>query len=341
MTAKVNSPVLHRIQIEPTNRCNFRCGYCRRTHWARPVGEMSLARLAILLAKLPPVRHIHLQGVGEPLLNRELAAMVRLIREKGMGAGTSTNASLLTRAKSAALLDAGINRINLSLDTLDAGELGRVRKGARLDMILDNIATLAAVRDQGRYAGCELAIACVAQQSTIHDLPRLVERAASLGLDEVYVQNLNSDFLPSDYVAAQGCAQAGLETYREATRQAGEVASRLGIRFLAPELAEPDFGWRCRWPFLGCNITWDGFVSPCCLQPDPDILNFGNLFDADFQQIWRSQAYELFRADVRAGKAAICSTCPDLHGQMWHPAGAPFPADLSTGQTAGGEVELT
>lgn len=285
---------------------------------------MSLARFTTLLGKLPAVPHIHLQGVGEPLLNRALPNMIRLTRQRNMRVGTSTNGSLLTTKMCGKLLDAGINRVNLSLDTLNPEEFTRVRPGAPVGKVISGMKTLSQMRSQGNYQDCELAIAVVAEQSTIHDLPRVVALAADLGFDEVYVQNLNGSFLPAGYVTSQQCAQDGLGAYRSAVQDAEMEADRLGIHFLAPSLGQPNPDWRCGWPFHGCNITWDGFVSPCCLQPDPDVLNFGNLFDKDFPDIWFSPAYEAFRQEVRDDRAEICRSCPDLRGQMWHPKAAPL-----------------
>lgn len=324
MTESTHCHEVRRIQIEPTNRCNFHCGYCRRTHWSRPDGDMSLRAFSNLLAKLPTVPRIHLQGVGEPLLNKDLPEMIRLLRARGMRVGTTTNASLMTRLTAGRILDAGINRVNLSLDTLDPDEFRRVRPGSPLRRILANVSGLAEIRRAGGYADCELAVAVVAEQSTIAGLPKLVELAANLGLDEVYVQNLNAGFLPSGYVELQACDLDGLAGYRQATEAAEALAARLGVRYLAPTIDRPNPLARCGWPFHGCNITWDGFVSPCCLQPDPDVLNFGNVFETDFDAIWRSPAYLRFRQEARAGLAAICSACPDAKGQMWHPLAAPL-----------------
>lgn len=315
---------IRRIQIEPTNRCNFRCGYCRRSHWSRPTGDMSLGAFTTLLARIPTVARIHLQGVGEPLLNKAFPEMIRMIRARGMQVGTTTNGSMLTREMSGRILGAGINRINLSLDTIDPGEFRRVRPGSPLKRVLAHIASLAEVRSAGGFTDCALAVAVVAEQSTVGDLPKVVELASSLGLDEVYVQNLNGEFLPADYVESEACAKAGLDLYRQATQAAEALAARLGIRLLAPALDRPDPEARCGWPRHGCNITWDGFVAPCCLQPDPDVLSFGNVFETEFDAIWRGPAYEAFRRQARMGQASICAECPDARGQMWHPEAAPL-----------------
>lgn len=285
---------------------------------------MSLEKFLLVLDKLPSVPHIHLQGVGEPLLNRDLPKMVRSARSSGARVGTSTNASLLTRNTAATLLDAGINRINLSIDTTDPLAFKLLRAGTTVESVINNISTLADIRCKTRYPDTELALALVASPSMLEKLQDIIHLGATLGLDEVYMQNLNSSFLPSNNIDLQQLSNFDPEKYREAIWAAGITADNLGIRFFAPDLDCTDHSYRCQWPFHGCNITWDGFISPCCLQPDSDILNFGNLFDTDVEMILQSSSYRDFRSRVKADCEPICAKCPARFGRMWHPAAHPF-----------------
>ena len=315
---------LRRVQIEPTNRCNFKCSYCRRTYWSRPNGDMTHDKFLTILAKLPAVSRIHLQGVGEPLLNRALATMVRSARATGARVGTNTNASLLTRKVGSSLLDAGINRINLSLDTINPATFARFRAGTPVESVIKNITVLAEIRQKFDYPDIELSLALVNSPSVIDTLEDIIHLGANIGLDEVYVQNLNSDFIPSSIIELHQLNGLDPKKYLKAIRAAEITAKNMGIRFLAPNPNSIDHSYRCQWPFHGCNITWDGFVSPCCLQPDPDIMHFGNLFETDFETIWNNRSYKKFRDRVEADRELICSSCPDRYGQMWHPAANPF-----------------
>lgn len=315
---------LLRVQIEPTNRCNASCIYCRRTWWSRPDGDMPFDKFQQLLDKLPPVHRFHLQGVGEPLLNKDLPKMIVAARSSGARVGTSTNASLLTRETASALLDAGINRINLSLDTIDPLVFKKLRSGSSVTKVISNISSLADLRCKARYPDIVLAIAVVATPQALDSLPAIVQLGANLGLDEVYVQNFNAGFLPRNNSELDRLCAIDRNKYRSAISEAASTAEKAGIRFLAPDLDCHDPAYRCKWPFHGCNITWDGFVSPCCLQPDPDILNFGNLFDSGFDTIWHSEPYRNFRSRVERDCEPVCAACPDRYGCMWHPAANPF-----------------
>ena len=115
------------LRISVTDRCNFRCAYCMPKsvfgHDYRFMDRKELLtfeeleRVARAFALLG-VEKIRLTG-GEPLLRRELEQLVaRLDRIDGLDLTLTTNASLLAR-KAEALRAAGLDRVNVSLDSLD------------------------------------------------------------------------------------------------------------------------------------------------------------------------------------------------------------------------------
>jgi cyclic pyranopterin phosphate synthase len=118
---------LRDMRISVTDRCNFRCVYCMpKEVFGRDYPFLErrellsfeeIERLARLFAA-DGVEKIRLTG-GEPLLRREVEVLVaKLARIPGLDLTLTTNGSLLTR-KARALADAGLNRITVSLDSLD------------------------------------------------------------------------------------------------------------------------------------------------------------------------------------------------------------------------------
>jgi MoaA/NifB/PqqE/SkfB family radical SAM enzyme len=108
-------PVL--AQIVPTRRCNLACGYCNEfDSTSAPIPlEVMFARFDRLAALGTAM--VDLSG-GEPMLHPGLEQMVRRIRRHGMFAGLLTNGYLLTRARIAALNDAGLDRLQMSIDNV-------------------------------------------------------------------------------------------------------------------------------------------------------------------------------------------------------------------------------
>lgn len=128
-TDKLNRP-LNNLRVSVTDRCNFRCEYCMpadvfgRDHRFLNKDQLlsfeeieTLVRAFILLG----VSKVRLTG-GEPLLRKDLEILVaRLAGLDGLHELTlTTNASRLSATRAAALKNAGITRVNISLDALDA-----------------------------------------------------------------------------------------------------------------------------------------------------------------------------------------------------------------------------
>ncbi|HEY6821451.1 MAG TPA: GTP 3',8-cyclase MoaA [Burkholderiales bacterium] len=114
------------LRISVTDRCNFRCVYCMprevfdADHKFLPHSAIltfeEIARLARIFAGLG-VRKIRLTG-GEPLVRRDLHRLVALLAELDVELTLTTNGSLLAK-HARALKDAGLDRVTVSLDSLD------------------------------------------------------------------------------------------------------------------------------------------------------------------------------------------------------------------------------
>jgi cyclic pyranopterin phosphate synthase len=118
---------LHDLRISVTDRCNFRCVYCmpkdvfdrdyRFLAHAELLTFEEIARVAKVFVD-QGVSKIRLTG-GEPLLRRNVERLVEMLARLGdVDLTLTTNGALLAR-KAAALRDAGLKRVTVSLDSLD------------------------------------------------------------------------------------------------------------------------------------------------------------------------------------------------------------------------------
>ena len=120
---------LRDLRVSVTDRCNFRCVYCMpkeafgKDHRFLPKSELlgfeEIVRVVEAGAALG-VTKVRLTG-GEPLLRGELERLVAMVRAvPGItDLSMTTNASLMTPARARTLRDAGLRRINVSLDAID------------------------------------------------------------------------------------------------------------------------------------------------------------------------------------------------------------------------------
>ncbi len=154
ITDGLNRPI-HDLRISVTDRCNFRCVYCMpKEVFGKGYQFLSrsellsfeeIVRIVKAFAKLG-VRKIRLTG-GEPLVRSELEKLVEQIAaiEKIEDISLTTNAVLLTEKRAASLRDAGLGRVNISLDALDDETFMAVNDvGVPVQKVLDGISTAAA-----------------------------------------------------------------------------------------------------------------------------------------------------------------------------------------------------
>ncbi len=131
------------LRISVTDRCNLRCTYCMPEdvvfmdrHELLTFEEIAhFVRAAVPLG----IDKIRLTG-GEPLMRRGMPDLVRLLANiDGIrDVGLTTN-GLLLADQAQALFDAGLRRINISLDTLDPARFRQVARRDGLDAVLDGI----------------------------------------------------------------------------------------------------------------------------------------------------------------------------------------------------------
>ena len=135
--------VHNNLRISVTDRCNLRCTYCMPEEVVfLDKGELltfeEITRFVHVAAGLG-IDKIRLTG-GEPLMRRELARLVEMVRGV-LGirdVGLTTNGILLA-AQAQALYEAGLRRINISLDTLHPDRFRQIARRDGLDKVLDGI----------------------------------------------------------------------------------------------------------------------------------------------------------------------------------------------------------
>ena len=131
------------LRISVTDRCNLRCRYCMPEGIkCLPMPEIltyeEICTVAETAAKLG-IRHIKLTG-GEPLVRRGVISLVEKIKAvPGIEAVTMTTNGILLEKELPALIDAGLDAINISLDTTDREKYREITGTDGLDTVLSAI----------------------------------------------------------------------------------------------------------------------------------------------------------------------------------------------------------
>lgn len=132
------------LRISITDRCNLRCVYCmpkEGLQWQPHTDQLSVEEIALVVeaAAQGGVKRIRLTG-GEPLVHPHIVEIVRRIASIRQieEVSLTTNALLLERLAQP-LADAGLKRVNISLDSLDAGKFKRITRGGDINRVWKGI----------------------------------------------------------------------------------------------------------------------------------------------------------------------------------------------------------
>ena len=179
------------LRVSVTDRCDFRCVYCMSEDMTfLPKADLltleELDRLCGAFTGLG-VRKIRLTG-GEPLVRRNMMWLVRSLGER-LGTGAldeltlTTNGSQLPRFADE-LYDAGVRRLNVSLDTLDADKFKAITRWGRFDQVMAGIAA-------AKQAGLKVKINTVALKGVNEDeFDDLIRWCGDEGFDLTFIETM-------------------------------------------------------------------------------------------------------------------------------------------------------
>jgi len=279
------------LRISVTDRCNMRCEYCRpdssdyrAERHAEILRYEEIERIVKVAAKLG-ITKIRITG-GEPLVRRDLPDLIAKISAvPGINdIAMTTNATLLAKYVPA-LAEAGLNRINVSLDSLNAlrfrkltgGELAPVLEGikaakeAGITPIKLNTVLLRGVNAGGETSGEQSEVAELIDFAAEHDATirfiELMPMKQGMNWEEQYISI--DEVLQREDVRARVDVDAPLKTGNTAARYLPLKSGKGEVGFIMP-MSERF----CE----GCNrlrLTADGGLRSCL--PDDDQLNLRDL----------------------------------------------------------------
>lgn len=135
---------LEYLRVSVVDRCNLRCFYCSPGEACKPrslrtqLGREHLVQIVTAAAKVG-IRKVRLTG-GEPLVRKDIVELVRdIARIPGIDDLSLTTNGTLLQDLALPLAEAGLNRVNISLDSLDSHNFKQITRGGKLQATLDGI----------------------------------------------------------------------------------------------------------------------------------------------------------------------------------------------------------
>jgi organic radical activating enzyme len=164
LTASLQARKILTLVVEAASSCNLKCSFCdahsgRAPKFREHAGlmreetwEKLTDDLKVYTAARGPLAMIQFHGNGEPLLNKKLPAMIARVKREGFAKTTRiiTNGILLDARKANELMDAGLDEIHISVDTLDRDKYNTVKVGDYAERVLANLLAVIPIIEERR-----------------------------------------------------------------------------------------------------------------------------------------------------------------------------------------------
>jgi pyrroloquinoline quinone biosynthesis protein E len=280
------------LLAELTHRCPLQCPYCSNPLALDKAGvELDTATWLRVLEEAAElgVLQVAFSG-GEPTLRRDLEDLLARAASLGLYSNLITAGVLLDEARLHALVAAGLDHLQLSVQDAEPGNADRI----------------GAYRD-----GIPLTINAVVHRQNVDNLEAIIELAVASGAQRLEVAHVQ-------YYGWALVNRAALMPTREQTERSVAVVEAAKERLkgvLAFDYVVPDYYARYPKPCMGgwakqnLNVTPSGKVLPCHAAETITTLEFDNVKDRPLAEIWyKGAAFNAFRGTD--WMAEPCRSCP-------------------------------
>jgi radical SAM protein with 4Fe4S-binding SPASM domain len=296
--------------IESTNFCNIRCVMCPRGEpdlMERPLGHMDDAVFRKIVDGWEFFTEpCWFHWFGEPLMHPRLFEQIAYAKAAGVrNLGISSNATLLTEARSSQLLDSELDTLMLCIDGTNAATYEHIRRSAAFtyDEVCANVRRFLSLRGRAGRPKPHTILQIIVMEETRDQVAEFEAIWRAAGADEI---------LFKQYTAW------GNQSEHDFTALAPlEQRSRLAAATRAHA---------CYNMWSSVVIAWDGTVVPCCYDYDT-VMPMGNVREQSLAEIWNGEAYRALREAERSGNnmSPLCRNCTEAPGYVTDPSAAPPP----------------
>lgn len=291
------------LDIEVTEACNLACVMCVHGTTGVPItGRMDLKLGKDLLdqAAKMGVCSIKFNWRGEPALHTGLEDLVAYAKEKGiLEVQINTNGIPYTEKRIEKLIDAGIDRIIVSIDGASKESYEAIRVGASWDKLIKNVKLIHEIRQRKGKAKPFIRVQMVHQKENAHEISKFVAMwqgiADDIAVKDVSNRGQGSGFFVGDQIAT-------------------------GRR-------------RCNQPWQRMVVARDGKVFPCCSDWDRT-YEIGDARETQLGDIWHGTKMEDLRTLNREGRldeVDPCRNCFVLSSYEWRDMTAAEKAERGQG----------
>lgn len=282
------------LYIDPSSGCNFQCIFCPTgdrnliKQVNRKITQMSFDLFKKIIDDINyfdnQIKLLRLHKEGEPLLNKDFVEMIKYAKksEKILRIDTTTNASLLNPQKSLEIIEAGLDRINISIEGINAKQYMEVAKyKVDFEKLVENIKFF-----YENKAQCEVSIKIPGDWLNLKQRDKFIKIFSPIA-DRVFIENISNCW--PDY------EMNGIDI-NETTGVYGHEKKDIDI---------------CPYIFYSIAINSDGTVSSCCVDWERKLV-IGDTKNESIKEIWQGEKLknlQIIHLNKKRKNHPVCSKC--------------------------------
>lgn len=295
----IETPFL--LYLDPSSLCNFKCKFCPSGHkdlienigYKRNIMDLELFYKIIddLKEFNKPIKFLRMNKIGEPFLNKNLEKMINYAQKSGKveKIDLATNGSLFDRERMKAVIQAGVNRLNISVEGVNSEQYLKYC-GVEFDFekFVNNIKWLYANKKD-----CEVTIKIPKNYLTQDEEKEFYDIFGNY-CDRIFVENLTSIW-PAFDIQKYSDIKISNESQYNQKQEDKNI---------------------CSYIFYSMAINSDGTVSACCPDWEQKLI-IGDANKQSLKEIWNSPEYNSLRIQHLEEKRCENETC-SICGHIKH-----------------------
>lgn len=288
------SPFL--LYIDPSSACNFKCQFCPTGH-KDLVKESEYTRSTLnyeVFKKViddlgefeKPLKVLRMNKIGEPTLNKNLAKMIAYAKQSGSveAIDLATNAAILSRESMVELVEAGLNRLNISVEGVSREQyLERAKVDIDFEQFVEKIKWFYANK-----RNCEITIKIPSNYLSGEQKDSFIDLFGSY-CDRIFIEDL-APIWPSFDIENRA-----------------EIKLNENFGQYQQPLEQKEI---CTYIFYALAVNADGSVSACCPDWNQKLV-VGDVKEETLKNIWNSDKLNALRLQHLEGKRSANITCRD------------------------------
>ena len=283
------------LMVETGTICNLNCPTCPTPRevvvGARPAKNMEFE----IFKKIIDNSHKSFSGVtlywsNEPLLNKNIARMVRYCNELNLYTFISTNAMLLTENIFKELVNAGLDELLVCVDGFSSETYERFRRGAKLETVKKNIETICKIKKELKAVNPWIEIQYVETKQNSIEISSCMKWSQEIGVDGFRVVKLaitqhlhDAEKLRDEFYTDKMWEERNKEAYQNGKKI-------------------------CTQPDWQASVLVNGQLTICCMDIR-GVCSYGNLLENSFKSITAHNRYSELKKKSRKRELSICQKC--------------------------------